>query len=544
MVGVPHSKGCISCRARHKGCDAQKPSCGQCIRRGVRCPGYAKELKMVIVQPGKKKDTLVVTRSSLGSSASTINRDVSTDLSLVGLLPSLLSTAFRSQTYERFVTAYAPHSTDTWARLPTDLGIMPSTSWLQAAIAIAPTDSVLNNSLTAMALAQVGRMTRQPKLLLGSRRLYIEALSGLNRRLKSGSECFTDTTIAAVTTLSVYEMQEGSSEGRSTSWESHVKGASALIQLRGRANFSTPLSNRIFLGAQIAELIAAVGSRKRAVNASLWSRTCQGSMTDSSFVSSMRLFEILHTLPEIMRDCESIYPPSDAEKQTADGVNNALASVTQNCQDFEICLNEWYNDLEARYQGNHSGMRPQSNAPLAFDVTKTTFASKLYWFEPSTLYSKLPRDSAARIFPFFICFPNPDIAFQIVLHWTGLLLMHIALHLVDTGLDQPNPNRSAPRVTEFIFTHDARSLALLIAQSLEYFLHPDMGLLGTNLIGFPLSAAQRYFQHAGTKEQLWFDVIFHRIAEMKSGLAGFLEDMAKRNTVRLVIPWHRTSLRG
>ncbi|EXJ59220.1 hypothetical protein A1O7_06652 [Cladophialophora yegresii CBS 114405] len=490
---------------------------------------------MVIVQPGKKQHTMVVRASSPGSSVSTISRDTSTEPRFVGLLPSLLGTAFRSQTYECFITDYAPHSTETWAGLPTNLSIIPATSWLQAAIAVAPTDPVLNNALTAMALAQVGRMTRRPDLLLVGRKLYTEALSGLNRRLKGGDECFTDTTIAA--------MQEGSSEGRSKSWQSHVKGASALIQLRGRANFSTPLSNRVFLGAQIAEFIASVGSRKPSANASLWSQACQSTTTDPSFISPLRLFEILHTLPAIMRDAENISPVYIAEERTADSVSDALVSVMQNCHDFETRLTEWYNDLEARYQNDHRGIRPQPNAPLFIDETETTVESKLYWFEPSTLYSRLPRNSAARIFPFFICFPNPDIAFQIMLHWTGLLLMHITLHLTRSRFGQARPGISLPVIGQFKFTNDARSLALLIAQSLEYFVHPDMGLLGTNLIGFPLSSAQRYFQHAGTKEQLWFDVIFQRIGEMKSGLRGFLDDMAQRRTVKLVSPWHRTSLK-
>ena len=51
-------------------------------------------------------------------------------------------------------------------------------------------------------------------------------------------------------------MQEGSGDGvgRSKSWRSHVRGASALIQLRGKTNFLTPLSNRVFLGVQIGEV--------------------------------------------------------------------------------------------------------------------------------------------------------------------------------------------------------------------------------------------------------------------------------------------------
>jgi hypothetical protein len=95
-------------------------------------------------------------------------------------------------------------------------------------------------------------------------------------------------------------------------------------------------------------------------------------------------------------------------------------------------------------------------------------------------------------------------------------------------------------IIDFTSPHKAQSLALLITQSLEYFVHPDMGLMGTNIIGFPLSIAQGFFQHAGTEEVLWFEVIFQRISDLKSGLSGFLDDMAKRNTLKLAgYSWRR-----
>ena len=79
-------------------------------------------------------------------------------------------------------------------------------------------------------------------------------------------------------------------------------------------------------------------------------------------------------------------------------------------------------------------------------------------------------------------------------------------------------------------------LALLIAQSLEYFVHPDMGLLGTDFVGFPLAVAQGYFEHFGAREALWFSVIFARMREMQSGLGEFLDEMYKGEGVVLVRP--------
>ncbi|KAL4965968.1 Zn(II)2Cys6 transcription factor domain-containing protein [Aspergillus stella-maris] len=41
MVGVPgKSKGCGTCRRRKKGCDLQRPACGQCRKSSLFCTGY------------------------------------------------------------------------------------------------------------------------------------------------------------------------------------------------------------------------------------------------------------------------------------------------------------------------------------------------------------------------------------------------------------------------------------------------------------------------------------------------------------------------
>ncbi|KAH6603181.1 zn2-c6 fungal-type dna-binding domain [Trichoderma cornu-damae] len=52
MVGVPgRSKGCVTCRRRKKGCDKNVPSCHQCIRSGLQCGGYERDLVWVNTTP-------------------------------------------------------------------------------------------------------------------------------------------------------------------------------------------------------------------------------------------------------------------------------------------------------------------------------------------------------------------------------------------------------------------------------------------------------------------------------------------------------------
>jgi hypothetical protein len=288
------------------------------------------------------------------------------------------------------------------------------------------------------------------------------------------------------------------------------------------------------------QFIAAVGKRQASANATLWSQVSQNSRLQSDFGSAMRLFEILHRLPEIMKQGEDIGLDADAQVQDMETTKELLNLFVLQCQDFEMRLVEWCDDLGAHYESLHR-VTQASPGPFAWTLGDTLDPDlpSLYWFAPSTLYSRLPPDSPHRIFPFFICFADPDVAYQVVLHWTGLLLMHSTMLALLGRLHAGKDHTLAARLAKSTSPKDARSLALLIAQSLEYFVHPDIGQMGTNLIGFPLSVTQRFFQHSGSKEILWLEVIFQRIREMRSGLGGFLDDMAKGNTVKLASPWQR-----
>ncbi|CRG88011.1 Transcriptional regulatory protein moc3 [Talaromyces islandicus] len=48
MRGVKKSRnGCATCKSKRLKCDESKPSCGRCVRLGIKCPGYSRSLRWV-----------------------------------------------------------------------------------------------------------------------------------------------------------------------------------------------------------------------------------------------------------------------------------------------------------------------------------------------------------------------------------------------------------------------------------------------------------------------------------------------------------------
>lgn len=222
-----------------------------------------------------------------------------------------------------------------------------------------------------------------------------------------------------------------------------------------------------------------------------------------------------------MEVADKITPPNTDElspddKTTYQTLFDAL--TTQTVQ-LEAQLNAWYATLKSQNQHHHGG--------------------ELYYKSPSTLYKQLPQTSPIRDLAFesFLCFPDPDVAQQVVLHWAGLVLLR-STHWLAKGrlaragfLSALSALGAQAKVASSIppTGHTRRPPppeALLIAQSLEYFVHPDMGFLGLNFIGFPMAVAQGALEFLQAPELAWFDVVFQRMHQMKSGLGGFLNEMA------------------
>lgn len=149
------------------------------------------------------------------------------------------------------------------------------------------------------------------------------------------------------------------------------------------------------------------------------------------------------------------------------------------------------------------------------DNLSTGPGSTIYWKEPSILHP-VQRSTALDLdaFATMLCFPSIRIATSLLFCWTGLLFLNTTKGLLTSIATQGA-----------ILASCADETALRIARSFEYFLHPDIGLFGTYLIGFPPGVCRAYLEQHNMKEVVWLEVIDNRVKEVGSGLCGFLKDV-------------------
>ncbi|CZS97219.1 related to negative acting factor [Rhynchosporium agropyri] len=105
----------------------------------------------------------------------------------------------------------------------------------------------LQASINAVGLASLANASLAPEMMAKARWDYVKALRLTNEALRSPTSVKKDSTLFSVMVLSIYEMISGTNEVSLDSWAEHVKGAAALVRLRGPEQFKHPVGQRMFL---------------------------------------------------------------------------------------------------------------------------------------------------------------------------------------------------------------------------------------------------------------------------------------------------------
>ncbi|KAJ0274988.1 hypothetical protein COL940_009045 [Colletotrichum noveboracense] len=160
MVGVPgRSKGCNTCRKRKKGCDLQRPVCGQCLKAGIECAGYERKRIFVNVTSNNPKPK-------------------NTALALVAP-PTIQAPLFSHSAYEEkildlFWETYMP---DAPAFTPgTPIVRYSHSDWAATVQDLYRTDAALRQSLLAISLGTIGRRDKQVWMIDEGLKFYCQAL--------------------------------------------------------------------------------------------------------------------------------------------------------------------------------------------------------------------------------------------------------------------------------------------------------------------------------------------------------------------------------
>ena len=215
----------------------------------------------------------------------------------------------------------------------------------------------------------------------------------------------------------------------------------------------------------------------------------------------MELYRVLSQFPRLLATAETL-----SEPLANDVLKPRMAGLIIEYQAFQGRLEGWLGDVQAQYDG------------------------PLYWFEPSELYAQLPESSLERIFPQRIRFIDLSIAHLQLLYWTAQLLLRSVLFFSCQVLMKGNVDTDL--VINFATEVDAidssvcHDLACKLAQSVECLMDPDAGLVGAQILGFPISVARGCLLLLKSRDIVWFNVIFRRLLVLDVRLEGFLDDMA------------------
>ena len=105
----------------------------------------------------------------------------------------------------------------------------------------------LLHSIRAVGLAGILSSVNAPPLKTHAEQEYLEAIRLTNSALSCPVEAKKDSTLLGIIVLSIYEAITGRGEKSIAAWENHLRGAAALLKMRGMSQMHTADGRRLFL---------------------------------------------------------------------------------------------------------------------------------------------------------------------------------------------------------------------------------------------------------------------------------------------------------
>ncbi|KAE8379369.1 hypothetical protein BDV26DRAFT_259676 [Aspergillus bertholletiae] len=115
-------------------------------------------------------------------------------------------------------------------------------SYVPSILTLDDDNEILQGGILAVGFAGVAHSTRQADLRCRSRAMYTRTIKRMNRALEDPQTARQHSTIVTVLILSLYEFGESSLDG----WDRHIQGATSMLALRGKAQFTTRIGLQIF----------------------------------------------------------------------------------------------------------------------------------------------------------------------------------------------------------------------------------------------------------------------------------------------------------
>lgn len=213
---------------------------------------------------------------------------------------------------------------------------------------------------------------------------------------------------------------------------------------------------------------------------------------------SESMYDILALLPALFERFDSLEGYRDGTR-----AHDRRLKLFHRCYTIDLALCKWYAFLSTNIpKPLPSAIRPPAK------VSNASRDDTLFLFEDSDL----------------------SLGVMLTFHWATCNLLHSLMHTLFATIQLSGGGELPRRLPEHV--NPIRSAAS-IAQSVEYFIRPEMGILGPELFAFPLGVALLYFR-ASTEpgaevEQQRLEESVAKMSDIGPSLEAFLTSLQAAN---------------
>ncbi|KAF6808532.1 C6 zinc finger domain protein [Colletotrichum sojae] len=378
MVGAPgRSKGCNTCRRRKKGCDLQRPACGQCLKVGIECEGY--ERKRIFVNVTNPARGTTVRAAAMAA--------VPVTMSSTSIIHSstLSRAAYEKKMVDLFWDGYIPGA-PVGGGPANPISRYSHADWALTVQDLYRTEPALRQTLLAISLGTVGRRDGQQWMVDDGLRFYCRALNETNVALRHPTRWKSDGLMVATRILGLYELLYGADDrerrgiSQAQSWEGHAMGEMALVGQRRPGSHVNGHAHRLFCSARVHLVISHIKQRRKCpLSHPVWKtvpwRTHLKSPRDV-------LVDVFTDIPGLLEDLDSVRDCASGDEKEA-----KRSRLIAECWRIDRELTWWLDNLSP--QAELADLQARGAAdPTACDVVVAS-AMGLFWATCILTYSTL-----------------------------------------------------------------------------------------------------------------------------------------------------------
>ncbi|KAK1240460.1 hypothetical protein MKX07_004488 [Trichoderma sp. CBMAI-0711] len=390
MVGVPgRSKGCVTCRRRKKGCDKNEPSCHQCIRSGLKCEGYGRELVWVNNTPNGENGKAVPPPPQGKGSASqqrpwsviyTTKKHHSND-TRVALHDSLARSAREELFFGLLISMSLPYG----HLLSPKASAISTNGWVAAVDEYYNREPAIRYAALAMSAGfmsvedKKNQVAQHSQLTLQGLQAYNRAIHEMVKGLNDERRSKNDGVLVAARILQSYELFFG----RAPDWRAHIEGQLALFMARGPASFTSGQAHQLYVDGRVLVVMLSIGRRtKSPLNTPEW-RTVPWRIVPKSIKD--KLMDVMEDIPYMLVSYDNLCACQDPDR-----MSELYQILMLNCQHISNSLDAWEREIGAdldRFDYTVAG----TPVPTPQDDTEISlvYLSSVYWGARLMLYSTL-----------------------------------------------------------------------------------------------------------------------------------------------------------